>query len=164
MQQARHGLGVERGTGGLERRRGHAGRRPEIELERRALPVADHVVHAGGAEDVGDLVRIGDSGDGAVHAGPARELRGRQHRALDVDVRIDEARQDQPRLAHGVVAPEPTDDAARPLDGAGINTAAVQVDDLAGEALQGWSHDAEHGAPPSRGNPPPNRKARHQNF
>ncbi len=55
------------------------------------------------AQDVADLVRVRYGGDRAVDDRQAGELSGRQERAFDVDVGVDETRQ-QVRLAGALVA------------------------------------------------------------
>ena len=114
-QQPRHRAGIKCGAGRFESRRRNAGRRAKIELERRARTVANHVVHASDTQDVGDFMRIGDRRHGAMNHGPPRKLRRRQHRTLDMDMRIDQTGCDEvavtfPRLRH-----EPDDASAPPL-------------------------------------------------
>ena len=67
-----------------------------MELERRAPPVRDQVVHSRDAEDVGDLVRVGHGGDGAVNDGKPGKLRRHHHRAFNVNVGINETRHQIP--------------------------------------------------------------------
>src|SRR5207245_2781801 len=103
----------------LEARGRHAWRGAPVELERHGAAVGDHQPDAVEAEDVGDLVRVGDRGDRAVGDGEAGELRGHHHRTFDVDVRINEPGQEE-----AVVT--------RPRFGAQVGDAA------AGDVQRGW--------------------------
>ena len=53
------------------------------------------------AEDVGDLVRVGDDGRGPEREDEARELVHEQLRRLEVHVRVDEAGDDVLAAARG---------------------------------------------------------------
>ena len=84
---------IEYRAGFVERRRGHAGGQHEAHVERQILRGLQHIFNAVRAHDVGDLVRVGDDGRGAVRDdGVGKLLRG-DERALKVDVRIDKAGQ-----------------------------------------------------------------------
>ena len=78
------------GAGRFERRRRHARRRTEVELERHLRRVLEHVPHARHAQHVADLVRIAHRGHGAVHDRRPGELARHEHRAFDVHVGVDE--------------------------------------------------------------------------
>ena len=82
-------------AGRLEAGRRHAGRHAEMKLERRLFAVGNHQPHAVETEHVGDLVRIGDGGDRSVSHCEPRELARDHHRAFDVNVRVDEAGEDE---------------------------------------------------------------------
>ena len=90
VEQLCHFSGVEHCAGFVERAGRHATRGAEMELQRRALGVVDHVAHARGAAHIGDFVRIAYRRHGAVQHGQACELGGHQHRTFDVHVCIDE--------------------------------------------------------------------------
>jgi len=62
-------------------------------VERHLLAVGDHVLHAFHPEHVGDLVRIAHGSHGAMCDRQPCELRGDEHAALHVHVRVHEARQ-----------------------------------------------------------------------
>ena len=93
-QQALEVAPVEGPARRLERRRGHAGRGHEEDVERHLVAEVGEPVDAVGAEDVGDLVRVGDDGGSAEREDEARELVHEQLRRLQVHVRVDEAGDD----------------------------------------------------------------------
>ena len=84
----------------LEIRRRHTARRTEEELERHFLAVVDHVADALLAQHIGDFVRVADGGHRAMARSQPSKFRRHEHRALDVHMRIDEARHDVSRVAH----------------------------------------------------------------
>ena len=104
----------------LEVRCGDARRRHEVDVERKPRGGVEQPVDAVGAEHVRDLVRIGDDGRRPERQDEACELVGEHLRRLDVDVGIDESRDDP--LARGVddlvplVLAEPRDPAADDCD------------------------------------------------
>ena len=104
----------------LVRRRGHARRRHEVDVERQARGRVEQPVDAVRAEHVRDLVRVGDDRGRAEREDQARELVDHQLRGLDVQVRVDEAGDD---VAPGgvddlgaVVVAQPGDDAVADRD------------------------------------------------
>src|ERR1019366_6074018 len=121
-------------------RRRHAGRRPKVELERRAPAVANHMVHTRKPEDVGNLMWVGYRRDRAVHDGPSREFGGWQQRALDMDVRIDKPRGDHLLLPHPVVGRDASDASPAPFNHSRKNPTPVEIDDLAREVLHTVFH------------------------
>ena len=78
----------------LERRGGHARRGHEVDVERQAGAGVEQPVDTVGAEDVRDLVRVGDDGGRSQRQHEARELVDEQLRRLEVHVRVDEAGND----------------------------------------------------------------------
>ena len=72
--------------------RGHAGRDGEEDLQRQAAALLEHPADAVEAEDVGDLVVVDEDGRRAVRQDRLGEPRDRDHRRLDVEMRVDEAR------------------------------------------------------------------------
>ena len=104
----------QRATWRLERRRGHARRRHEEDVELEARGRVEQPVHAVDAEDVRDLVRVGDDCRRPEGENEPRELVDHELRRLEVHVGVDESRYDEAarrveRLAP-LVAPEPGDD------------------------------------------------------
>ena len=85
---------VERAAGGLEGRGGDAGRGHEVDVERHRGAEVGEPVDAVGAEDVRDLVRVGDDGGGAEREDEAGELVHEQLRGLQMHMRVDEAGDD----------------------------------------------------------------------
>ena len=77
-------------------RGGDTGGQHEAHIHRQILGGLQHVLHAVGAHDIGDLVRVSDDGGGAVGQHRLDELPGGNHGALQVDVGIDKAGKDQP--------------------------------------------------------------------
>jgi hypothetical protein len=84
-------LWAEGSARGFEPCRGDAAGRTEREHERRRARVLEHLLDPRRPEHVGDLVGVCDARDGAVPDGQAAELTRGQQRALDVEVRVDEA-------------------------------------------------------------------------
>ena len=85
---------LERPARGLERRGGDARRRHEEDLELEACRRVVQPVDAVGAEDVGDLVRVGDDRGRPEREHEARELVDEELHRLEVHVRVDEAGHD----------------------------------------------------------------------
>ena len=117
----------------LERRRGDARRRHEVEVERQVGRRVEQPVDAVGAEHVRDLVRVRDDGGRPEREHEPRELVDERLRRLDVDVRVDEPGHDPlarrvDGLASFVVA-EPGDPA--------VGDGDIDVEPFAGE-------DGEH--------------------
>ncbi len=93
-EQALEIAGCEQSTRGLVRRGGHTRGRGEVDVERQVRADVEQPVDAVRAEDVGDLVRVGDDGCRAHRKHEAGKLVDKQLRRLEVHVRIDEARDD----------------------------------------------------------------------
>ena len=93
VEQGRDLVASQRRTGGFEVGRRHAGRRAEEDLEVGGGGVFQHVAHTVNTEYVRYFVRVRNRGHRAVSGRDAAELRRHQHRAFDVDVGIDEARE-----------------------------------------------------------------------
>ncbi len=139
---------VERGGDGgrvedraarLARRGRDARRHGEEGAQRQIARRRDQRVHAGQAEDVGDLVRVGNDRAGAVRHGDAGELADPELRAFEVDVRVDEGRGEEaplqvdrlPRVREPAgIGVEPGDPPARHRDRRRLDLAAEDVDDL----------------------------------
>ncbi len=84
-----HGPGVFKG-GGWD-----AGGRTKIKLQRRLPAACDHKVDSRHPDNIGDLVGIGHHGHGSVGDGLGGEGCRGQHRAFNVDMGIDQTRQDK---------------------------------------------------------------------
>ena len=132
VEQSGHVRGADRRPGPVEPRGGHARRCAEVERERGAAGIVEHEVHARNAEDVGDLVGIGDGGHGAVRHRHAGELVGRQERALDVHVGVDEPRQ-EPGVVGGRIPRDRGDTAAGYGQRGGADAARDRIDEIARE-------------------------------
>lgn len=115
---------------------GHAGGGHDEDVEVDGIGGVDQPVHAVGAEDVGDLVRVGDDGGRALRDHRLGEPVRGQLRRLDVEMGIDEAGND---VGAGDVAPLPASVGAEPDDGA-LGDGDVDLEPLAGE-------DGKHPAP-----------------
>ena len=119
----------ERPPGGLERRGGDARRRHEEDLELEAGRRVVQPVDAVAAEDVRDLVRVGDDRGRPEREDEARELVDEELHRLEVHVRVDEAGHDEaPRRVDrllAVVGADAGDDAVHDRD--------VRLEPLAGE-------------------------------
>ena len=78
-----------------------------MHVQRQPLGGLHHVADAVHAHDVGDFVRVADDGGRAVAHDGARELRGRDHAALQMNVRVDQTRAHEfaahVHLAHALV-------------------------------------------------------------
>ena len=88
--------GIEPFARGLEVGRRDAARDAEVDRHASRSRLGQHELEARLAENVGDLVRIADRRDGAVADRDPGEFRRREHAALDVDVGVDEAGQENP--------------------------------------------------------------------
>ncbi len=86
--------GVQGAARRLEGRGGHAGRGHEEDIERHLVAEVGEPVDAVRAEDVGDLVRVGDDRGRAEREDEARELVHEELRGLQVHVRVHEAGDD----------------------------------------------------------------------
>ena len=75
-------------------------------------------------------MRIGDGRHRAMDDGEPREFRRRQQRAFDVDMGIDEARQDEPPVAHALIALDVDDASVAPGHRAGATGSGVQIHHL----------------------------------
>ena len=89
-------------AGGFQIRRGgrHRARHGEEDRERRLARVLQHRLDAGDVHDVADLVAVAEDRRRAVEQRRLGIGAGRHHAALDMDVRIDEARREDaaPRI------------------------------------------------------------------
>ena len=122
---------IQAGACGLERRRRHARGRAEEHLERHLAAVLQHVAHARQPQHVGNLVRIGDCGHGAVADGQTGKFGRRQHRAFNMHMRIDEAGDQVTQAGHlrpGRV--NNGDHPVAPYHLAGGDTALQDIDDV----------------------------------
>ena len=84
----------EDGTGVFPMRRRHARRGHEEEVERQPLAGRDQHVDPAHAQDVANLVRVGDHRGRPHRHDQPRQLGRGQERALQVHVGVDQARQD----------------------------------------------------------------------
>ncbi len=148
-KQPVHRLGVEFGPCRFEGRRRNARRSAKCERKRHRLPVRDHVLHPGPPEYVGDLVGIADRCHRSVHHRRPGKLRRRQHRTLDMNVRVDESRQ-QKRRRHVIHRLIDRLDFTNPpifdVNGRRANPALVEIDELSGngEGVRHSSRDGEN--------------------
>ena len=113
----------------LEPRRRDTRRGHEIDIERDVGADVDQPVHSVGAEDVRDLVRVGDDGRRPERQHQPCELVDEQLRRLEVHVRVDEPRNDP---AVGRVEQLPALVLAEPRDVA-VDHGDVRSQPLAGE-------------------------------
>ena len=104
-----------------------------MEFEWRPPAVFDHQLHALDAEDVGDFVRVGDRGDGAVNGREPSELARHHHRAFDVDVGIDETGHDEPPKRPAWLFSNRSDTTLGDRDRAGKDSTGDHIDDVAGD-------------------------------
>ncbi len=123
------------GTRGFHVGCGNAGGKGVKHVDGLALGRFQHVADSRLAEHVGDLVRVGHHGGGAVDHDGARKLGHTGHGTFDVDMGVDEARGDEAPAqvdhpARGVIA-EACDTAAGHGHPAGVNLARKDVDDPA---------------------------------
>jgi len=82
------------GAGGFQMGGGHAGGELDADVHDRLLSRIEEEADALFAEHIGDLVRIADGGGDAIGEDAAVEFVRRDQRAFDVQVGIDEARDD----------------------------------------------------------------------
>ena len=73
---------IEHRAGFVERRCGHAGGEHEAYVNGQIFRRLQHILDAVGAHDVGDLVRVGDDGRGAVRNDGVGKFLGGNERAL----------------------------------------------------------------------------------
>ena len=73
---------IEHRTGFVERRCGHAGGEHEAHVNGQIFRRLQHILDAVGAHDIGDLVRVGDDGRGAVRNDGVGKFLGGNERAL----------------------------------------------------------------------------------
>ena len=73
---------IEHRAGFVERRCGHAGGEHEAHVNGQIFCRLQHILDAVGAHDIGDLVRVGDDGRGAVRNDGVGKLFGGDERAL----------------------------------------------------------------------------------
>ena len=128
----------------LEVRRRHARADHHAQIELQPPRRVEEVLDAGDAEHVGELVRIADRRRRAAREHRALEALRNEQRALEVDVRVDEARHDvralRVNLARAAEAGlEPDDDAVLDRDVAfdehareHVEVAHVAQDEVAG--------------------------------
>ena len=93
LVEAVDGAVIKVRTALVERGGGHAARQHEAHVERQVLGGLQHILDTVGAHDVGDLVRVGDNGRGAVRKNGLGKFLGAHERAFEVDMRVDEAGQ-----------------------------------------------------------------------
>ena len=90
---SRISAGPELGAGVLEpRQRGHARRHGQEDLQRQVTPLVEHPAHALEAEDVRHLVVVDERGRRPVREHRLGEARDGDHHRLDVQVGVDQAR------------------------------------------------------------------------
>ena len=85
---------VQDGAGFVHGRGRHAGGQHEAHIDGQALRGLEHIVDAVGAHNVGDFMGIGDDGGGAVGQQGLGQLLGGDQGALQMDVAVHKARQD----------------------------------------------------------------------
>ena len=73
---------IEHRAGFVERRCGHAGGEHEAHVNGQIFRRLQHILDAVGAHDIGDLVRVGDDGRGAVRNDGVGKFLGGNERAL----------------------------------------------------------------------------------
>ena len=76
-------------------RGGNAGRQHKPHVHRQPLGSLQHVLHAVGTHDIGNLVGVRHNGGGAVGQNCLHKLFGGNHGALQVDMGVNKAREDQ---------------------------------------------------------------------
>ncbi len=105
-----HFLRAERHGARLVRAGGHARRAAHQDPQAARAARREHPLQPGQPEDVHDLVRFAHDGGGAVRHDGLREAARREGAALDVDVRVDEARHEVlPARVELLAAPEASD-------------------------------------------------------
>jgi hypothetical protein len=131
VQQAGHVLGAEHVAAALHRRGRHTRRHVHEHPQRQRARGVDEHAHALGAQDVADLVRVDhDAGHPPRHHGP-RELAGRQQRALDVQVPVDQPRQHEAAVEVDLVRAT----VAAEADNMAVVDGDVSVEDFVGEQV-----------------------------
>ena len=73
---------IEHRAGFVERRRGHAGGEHKAHVDGQVFRRLQHILDAVSAHDVGNLVRVGDDGRGAVRNDGVGKFLGGNERAL----------------------------------------------------------------------------------
>ena len=92
--EAVNGPVVQNGTGFIQRGGRNAGGQHEPHVYRQILRGLKHIFDAVGAHDVGDFVRIGHNGSGAVGQDGLHEFCGADQRAFQMDVGIQKTGED----------------------------------------------------------------------
>ena len=135
-RQERAHLGwAQHGAGLLPRRGGNARGGHEEEVQGEAPAGRQQPIEAGDAQDVAHLVGVGDQGGRPVGHDQAGELGRGQQRALQVHVRVDQARQDGPArqrdrlMRRPVVGPDAGDPAVGDDDRRRFDPLGKDVDD-----------------------------------
>ena len=90
------GAVIEHRAGFIQRRCRYTAWQHEPHVHREVFRGLEHEVDAVNAHDVGNLMGIGDHGGGAVGQERPAQLRRRDQGALQVDVAVHKARQDDP--------------------------------------------------------------------
>ncbi len=83
--------GMDGGARGFHMGRGHAGGQLHADVHQRVAARLLKVSDAGQADDIGDLMRVADRGGDAARGDAAVEFEGRDEGAFDVEMRVDEA-------------------------------------------------------------------------
>ena len=105
-----------------------------MKLERHLAGAGQHVLDARRAQHVGNFVRIGDRRHRAKSHGQLGERGRRHHAAFDVDVAVDEARQDELPSRHRVLFAPPRSARASTVTLPVEHALARHVDDVSGDA------------------------------
>ena len=92
IQKFFHCLGVEVCTCRFKWGGRHTSRRTEHEFETGLSCISKHEFNSGDAADVCDFVRIRNGRNGPVSHGDPGKFHGQEHRAFDVNVRINKPR------------------------------------------------------------------------
>ena len=92
--EAVNGPVVQNGAGFVQRGGGNAGGQHEPHVYRKILRGLKHIFDAVGAHDVGNFVRIGHNGSGAVGQDGLHELCGTDQRTFQMDVGVQKAGED----------------------------------------------------------------------
>jgi hypothetical protein len=87
--------GGQVGPATFEMRRGHARTDHRVHVDGTILARAEHEANAFGAHHIGDFVRIGDDGGGAVGGDHLGEFRNGEHRRFNMHVPVDETGTDE---------------------------------------------------------------------
>ncbi len=128
--------GLQPGTRRFHMRRGDAGRQLHADVHHRARTRFEEIVYAFQPADIRNLVRIADRRRHTARADAAVELIGRDKRAFDVEVRVDEPRHKD--LAGAVDDPPSVVAAEHADDGVPANR-DIRLDQLS-------RHEVEHAA------------------